>query len=229
MSESFFRRWARRKAETTHGEAGAVGAAGAEHVPASGTENGNALADAAGSHDGVRPDLPSMKDVAALAADADYSPFLARGVDKAVRRAAMKKLFSDPHFNVMDGLDIYIDDYTKPSPLPPGMLENLRHAKSTLDPKPLYETQDDDRGRQDPASQDEAGEAVDTDDAHVAGSQPEREDGAETEAETETEAEGAAAEHHADARRASADEEPPFAGHPPARHNPINSTEFPSP
>ena len=32
--------------------------------------------------------------------------------------AAMKKLFTDPHFNVMDGLDIYIDDYRKPDPLP---------------------------------------------------------------------------------------------------------------
>jgi hypothetical protein len=29
----------------------------------------------------------------------------------------MKKLFADPHFNVMDGLDIYIDDYSIPSPL----------------------------------------------------------------------------------------------------------------
>ena len=31
----------------------------------------------------------------------------------------MKKLFSDPHFNVMDGLDTYIDDYGKPDPIPP--------------------------------------------------------------------------------------------------------------
>ena len=30
----------------------------------------------------------------------------------------MKKLFSDPHFNVMDGLDTYIDDYGKPDPIP---------------------------------------------------------------------------------------------------------------
>ncbi len=85
-----------------------------------------------------------MKDVASLAPDSDYSLFLASGVDKTVRRAAMKKLFSDPHFNVMDGLDIYIDDYTKPSPLPPGMLEALQHAKSTLEPKPLYKTDEDD-------------------------------------------------------------------------------------
>jgi hypothetical protein len=32
-----------------------------------------------------------------------------------VKNAAMKKLFADPHFNVMDRLDIYIDDYSSPT------------------------------------------------------------------------------------------------------------------
>jgi hypothetical protein len=36
-----------------------------------------------------------------------------------VRNAALKKLFTDPHFNVMDGLDVYIDDYGKPDPCRP--------------------------------------------------------------------------------------------------------------
>jgi hypothetical protein len=46
-----------------------------------------------------------------------------------VKNAAMKKLFSDPHFNVMDGLDTYIDDYGKPDPIPPEMLRQLASAK----------------------------------------------------------------------------------------------------
>ena len=41
----------------------------------------------------------------------------------------MKKLFTDPHFNVMDGLDIYIGDYTQADPLPPGMLEKMVGAE----------------------------------------------------------------------------------------------------
>jgi hypothetical protein len=49
-------------------------------------------------------------------------------VDPAVQQAAMKKMFTDPHFNVMDGLDIYIDDYSKPDPLPPGMLKEWFRA-----------------------------------------------------------------------------------------------------
>jgi hypothetical protein len=54
---------------------------------------------------------------------------MAPGVDGAVRNAAMKKLFSDPRFNVMDGLDTYIDDYNKPDPLPLAMLRKMRQSE----------------------------------------------------------------------------------------------------
>ena len=46
-----------------------------------------------------------------------------------VKNAAMKKLFADPRFNVMDGLDIYIDDYSKPDPMPDSVLRKLASAK----------------------------------------------------------------------------------------------------
>ena len=55
----------------------------------------------------------------------DFSAFMKPDVDPAVKQAALKKMFTDPHFNVMDGLDIYIGDYSKPDPLPPGMLERM--------------------------------------------------------------------------------------------------------
>lgn len=61
--------------------------------------------------------LPTLADVAKLQADSDFSPFMSQGVPSAVKNAAMKKLFANPHFNVMDGLDTYIDDYSIPSPL----------------------------------------------------------------------------------------------------------------
>jgi len=63
------------------------------------------------------PPAPTLEDVARLSLDGDFKPFVARGVPADVRNAAVKKLFTDPHYNVMDGLDIYIDDYSKPSPL----------------------------------------------------------------------------------------------------------------
>lgn len=55
----------------------------------------------------------------------DFSAFMQPGVDPAVQQAAMKKMFSDPHFNIMDGLDIYIDDYSKPDPIPLEMLKRM--------------------------------------------------------------------------------------------------------
>ncbi len=60
--------------------------------------------------------------------DPDFSEFMKPDVDPAVQQAALKKMFTDPHFNVMDGLDIYIDDYSKPDPLPPGMLERMAQS-----------------------------------------------------------------------------------------------------
>jgi hypothetical protein len=61
--------------------------------------------------------------------DPDFSAFMRPDVDPQVQQAALKKMFTDPHFNVMDGLDIYIDDYSKPDPLPPGMLERMVQSK----------------------------------------------------------------------------------------------------
>lgn len=63
------------------------------------------------------PPALTLDDVARLTPESDFSSFVARGVSPEVRNAAVKKLFTDPHYNVMDGLDIYIDDYSKPSPL----------------------------------------------------------------------------------------------------------------
>jgi hypothetical protein len=70
-----------------------------------------------------------MDDVNALNADSSFAPFVSREVPPEVRNAAMKKLFTDPHYNLMDGLDIYIDDYSKPDPMPASMLRQLASAK----------------------------------------------------------------------------------------------------
>jgi len=67
--------------------------------------------------------------VQALTSQSDFKPFMARDVDPEVKNAAMKKLFADPHFNVMDGLDTYIDDYSTPDPLPQSMLRQMVSAK----------------------------------------------------------------------------------------------------
>jgi hypothetical protein len=75
------------------------------------------------------PELPPLE---SLNFDSDFGAFMHAKVDAQVRRAALKKLFRDPRFNVMDGLDVYIDDYSKEDPISPGMLAQLEHARNTL-------------------------------------------------------------------------------------------------
>ena len=116
--DSFFSRWSRRKAQERAGmavpaeapvtvakapAAPPVGAPAAPAPPAVATE--------------PAPPPPTLEDTQALTPASDFSRFVAKDVSPEVRNAAVKKLFADPHFNVMDGLDIYIDDYSKPSPL----------------------------------------------------------------------------------------------------------------
>lgn len=86
------------------------------------------------------PPLPTLADVAQLHRDSDFSRFVVPGVDEGVKRAAMKKLFADPHFNVMDGLDTYIDDYGKPDPIGVAMLRQMAQAKALR----LFEQEDED-------------------------------------------------------------------------------------
>ena len=75
------------------------------------------------------PELPPLDK---LTFDSDYRDFFHPKVDEGLRRAALKKLFSDPRFNVMDGLDVYIDDYSKNDPIPAEMLAQLKSAQRIL-------------------------------------------------------------------------------------------------
>ena len=72
---------------------------------------------------------PTLEDVLKLTKDSDFSAYVKPGIDPEVQKAAMQKLFSDPRYNIMDGLDIYIDDYSKPDPIPLDMLKKLNQSK----------------------------------------------------------------------------------------------------
>jgi hypothetical protein len=80
--------------------------------------------------------VAALPPVESLTIDSDYSAFFQPKVPESLRRAAVKKLFADPRFNVMDGLDTYIDDYTKPDPIPEAMLRSLNHAQGFFAPVP---------------------------------------------------------------------------------------------
>lgn len=76
---------------------------------------------------------PALPPLDGLTYDSDLRGFFHPKVDEGLKRSALKKLFADPHFNIMDGLDVYIDDYSKPDPLPAAMLAQLRQAQKIVE------------------------------------------------------------------------------------------------
>ena len=134
MADGFLGRWSRRKQEVREGKPVQDPA---PPVPQASVPAGvNAPAPLAAQPaaapvppEPAAPPLPTLQDAQSLSIDSDFKPFASRAVAPEVRNAAMKKLFTDPHFNVMDGLDIYIDDYTQPDPLPAAMLKQMASAQ----------------------------------------------------------------------------------------------------
>ena len=132
--ETFIGRWSRRKrAEPVLRveEDAAVATAAADAQAVQAREDAKALAqtEADGPENGAAKLPPDLPPVESLTPDSDFTRFMQPDVPRASRNAAMKKLFTDPHFNVMDGLDIYIDDYTKEDPIPESMLRELAQSK----------------------------------------------------------------------------------------------------
>jgi hypothetical protein len=72
--------------------------------------------------------------IESLTIDSEFAAFFRPDVAEATKRAALKQLFRDPRFNIMDGLDVYIDDYTQPDPISPEMMKQLLHTRHIFNP-----------------------------------------------------------------------------------------------
>ncbi len=157
MSDGFIGRWSKRKLDVKEGKVQAVPVAvvpppqpspegGGSNTsepsspvsppppPGEGRGGGTETQPPTAKSDkggGTADQLPplTLDDVKALTADSDFTRFAARDVAPEVKNAAMKKLFADPRYNVMDGMDVYIDDYSQPDPIPQAMLRQLVSAK----------------------------------------------------------------------------------------------------
>jgi len=92
-------------------------------------------------------DEPKLPPVEKLNMESDYTAFFRPKVEEKLRREALRKLFKDPHFNVMDGLDVYIDDYGKPDPIPPEMLARLLESNPLLFPPGEEQRADESQGQ----------------------------------------------------------------------------------
>lgn len=124
--DDFLSRWSRRKLASRAGPgrptADAVPAKAGIQSPAppeaqspnapAGTQSSPQASETA-----LKPPAP-LPSVQSLTPESDFTPFMRSEVDPGLRRQALRTLFRDPRFNVMDGLDVYIDDYSKPDPIP---------------------------------------------------------------------------------------------------------------
>lgn len=110
MAEDFLRRWSRLKHEQAAQKP-------AEKQPL----------------DKKEAETPAtLPPVDKLTPDSDFTGFMQPKVEDALRRAALKKLFRDPHFNIPDPFEAYSGDWTGGEPIPPEMLATLNQAKTLL-------------------------------------------------------------------------------------------------
>lgn len=77
---------------------------------------------------------PALPPIESLTIDSEFAAFFKPEVPEATKRAALKQLFRDPRFNIMDGLDVYIGDYSQPDPISPEIMKQLLHTRHIFNP-----------------------------------------------------------------------------------------------
>jgi uncharacterized protein DUF3306 len=97
---------------------------------------------------------PALPAVEKLTPESDFASFMHPKVEDALRRIALKKLFSDPHFNTPDPFEAYSGDWTGGEPIPEELLATLNQARNLLfhektETPPEEKPKDDEPGRQD--------------------------------------------------------------------------------
>jgi hypothetical protein len=100
--------------------------------------------------DAPAPALPALDE---LTPDSDFSGFMHAKVEDALRRVALKKLFSDPHFNLPDPYEAYSGDWTVGEPISQEMLATLNQARTHL-----FNETEDDKEKKEEVAQRPAGE-----------------------------------------------------------------------
>ena len=142
QDEPFLRRWSHRKLAARSGVAEPAPSAIEPSATASASSPATHTASvqqASAQHPLSEPDPAAVQPaplpaIESLTFDSDFRAFLQPHVAEDLKRQALKKLLHDPRFNVMDGLDVYIDDYSVPSPLEPALARSLAQARYIFEP-----------------------------------------------------------------------------------------------
>jgi hypothetical protein len=117
--EAFLSRWSRLKREAPEKEKALEQKKAAEAQPA-----------------------PALPPVESLTPQSEFTGFMHPQVEDKLRRLALKKLFSDPHFNTPDPFEPFSGDWTGGEPISPELLATLNQARSALWSQEEREQQD---------------------------------------------------------------------------------------
>ncbi len=134
--DSFLARWSRRKHEaeqvTPVEETEPVEAPVDTEAQAPDPDTGTADEEAGTTVQETDPEDADLPHPDTLDRNSDFSAYLTKRVSSTFRRAAMRRLFSSPEFNVRDGLDDYDEDYTQFQSLGNTVTAHMRHHAERL-------------------------------------------------------------------------------------------------
>jgi hypothetical protein len=138
--EPFFSRWARLKKESRELPAGDAAGSEAPHAPAAADgraadEAGPASPPTAAETAAAPADAPPLElpPLESLTAESDFRAFMQPGVDDALRRAALRKMWQNPVYGVVDELDPFRADFAAFTPLGDIVTADMKfHAERLL-------------------------------------------------------------------------------------------------
>jgi hypothetical protein len=80
----------------------------------------------------IREKPPELPPVDSLTSESEFSGFMHPQVKDALRRVALRKLFSDPHFNTPDPFEPFSGDWTVGEPITDEMMAKLNQARTLI-------------------------------------------------------------------------------------------------
>ncbi len=122
--ENFIGRWSRLKRDANTSEAPDPAAATPVEPPAPEEPAVDPVLEAEPAPELTDADMPPLE---TLGFNSDYSGFFSAKVSAELRTAALRKLFHQPEFNVIDQLDDYCGDYTTYAPLGKLLTADMKH------------------------------------------------------------------------------------------------------
>ncbi len=147
MNENFLSRWSKRKLEAKEKPAETEltpsvlkpeGGSSLPAPPGQGTgsdqlaDTGRVVGGAPEANAQPEAPVPTEADLQGIEQGGDVKAFLSDKVSTELKNKAFKALFSRPEYNVMDGLDIYIEDYNTFVPLSQEQIGKMTFSKQLL-------------------------------------------------------------------------------------------------